>query len=206
MQRDNSETNRLSFFASYFAGVTKVKPGERWPSRVRTTRPPTRRVLRPGVEKSTPFSGGRYQDDQPYHHLSFPLPCVPPPSSRSPPRRAFSSSRTRLDERGSSLARTLASGKKFRSSAAFRRGGATLAAQESTLFLIRPSPPSSARIHIRELSPFLLPSSSRVSATRSISFSIFRSVLEYSRVRSQICGNAHTRTHTCGKKTLHVAS
>lgn len=50
---------------------------------------PATRVLRPGVEKSTPFSSGRYQDDQPYHYLPFLPPCVPPSS----PLLVFSSSR-----------------------------------------------------------------------------------------------------------------
>lgn len=187
------------FLVSYFAGVTKVKPGERdGASRVRTTRPPTRRVLRPGVEKSTPFSGGRYQDDQPYHHLSFPLPCVPPSSSRSPPRRAFSSSRPRLTSEGP-LARTLASGKKFRFSAAFCRGGATLAVKNPPSSSFAPLSSSASSYVNYPFSPsFLFPC--LLDTVYRISFSIFRSILEYSRVRSQIYGNAHTHTHMCEKK------
>lgn len=68
--------------------------------------------------------------------------------------------------------------------------------QESTLFLIRPSPLLRAYTYVNYPFPpsFLVPCL-RDTVYR-ISFSIFRSILEYSRVRSQICGNAHTHTYT----------
>lgn len=100
---------------------------------------PTRRVLRPGVEKSTPFSGGRYQDDQPYHHLPFPLPCVSPPSPRSSLLR-----RTPV-WRASSPSRTLAFGEKFRFSAAFCRGGAIFAVKNHPFVFLPSAPPPHPR-------------------------------------------------------------
>lgn len=111
------------------------------------TCPPTRRVLRPGVEKSTPFSGGRYQDDQPYHHLPFPLPCVPPPS----PSRLFfvAPSRSASEPRPP---RTLAFRReKFRSSAAFRRDGAALAVKNHPFALLTrflPLPPGTSYTYV----------------------------------------------------------
>lgn len=123
-------------------------------------------VLRPGVEKSTPFSGGRYQDDQPYHHLPFPLPCVPPPSPLL--SRLFS-----VAPLYGRLARS-PSGVKFRSFAAFCRGGATLAVKRTTLSPSSPYvPPSSSRApaYIR-VANFFFPSPSDGLPLRIYSFSI----------------------------------
>lgn len=109
------------------------------------TRPPTRRVLRPGVEKSTPFSGGRYQDDQPYHHLPFSLPCAFHPRRR----RCLAASFLRRTSawRASPLAPSHPFGEKSRSSAAFCRGGATSAIKNH---------PERSPTHTRPFPPFLV--------------------------------------------------
>lgn len=93
----------------------------RWVSYVYVSRtcPSIRRVLRPGIEKSTPFSGGRYQDDQPYHHLRFPLPCVSSPRRRRTDASSSFLRRTPMRWTSSPVC------EKFRSSAAFCWAGAT---------------------------------------------------------------------------------